>query len=109
MRVYLTLLCLLFVPASYAAAADLVYPVDVPRHPTAQAVVTFDARGGGVTAMRFDQVPDLQSCFNLAWNAASKGHSESTATCLNARNKVVGSYYCAPAGDNQPFCRTIAP
>ena len=93
-----------------AATQPLLRMEDINRDPTNRAIVTFaSAEGDSVKAMMFHNVPDLQSCFALAYTAAKKGHRESTATCLNGYGNVAGTYYCEPKSGSDPYCRAGFP
>jgi len=77
---------------------------------TSQAIITVSTpdRPHHVKAIRFPTVPDLQSCFSLAYTAVVKTHGESSATCINQRGVVAATYFCR-AGDHSPQCEVVNP
>lgn len=109
--VSLPLLALLAVLIPGAAGArDFLAPGDIERLDISQAIVTI-ARPGDpnrIKALRFPAVPDLQSCFSLAYRAASKSGADSSATCINERGIVAATYFCEgdPSGAR---CHSVTP
>jgi hypothetical protein len=106
------LLALVVVIVTYgtAQARDFLAPGDIARADTSQAIITVSTpdRPHHVKAIRFPTVPDLQSCFSLAYTAVVKTHGESSATCINQRGVVAATYFCR-AGDHSPQCEVVNP
>lgn len=109
-RVILLALAAVFVTTVSAPARDFLAPGDIARADTSQAIITVSAPGrpNNIKAIRFPAVPDLQSCFSLAYTAVVKNHGESSATCINERGIVAATYFCK-AGSNSPQCEIVNP
>jgi|GEM_PF-5508848 len=93
-----------------AGARDFLSPGDIERLDTSQAIVTIAQPGDpdAVRALRFPFVPDLQSCFTLAYTAASKSGGESSATCINPQGVVAATYFCE-GGQSGARCHSVTP
>lgn len=105
----LALLCAMLIPGM-AGARDFLAPGDIERLDTSQAIVTIAQPGdpNRIKALRFPTVPDLQSCFSLAYTAASKSGGESSATCINERGIVAATYFCE-GGQAGARCHSVTP
>lgn len=105
----LTAAFLAFAPGA-ANARDFLEPGDIERADTSQAVITISRPEAPqrVRAIRFLTVPDLQSCFSLAYQAVNRTRGESSATCINAQGVVAATYFCA-WGSTSPQCRVVQP
>lgn len=105
----LALLCAVALPGA-AGARDFLAPGDIERLDTSQAIVTIAQPGDPdrVRALRFPVVPDLQSCFSLAYSAASQSGADSSATCINPQGVVAATYFCQ-GGESGARCRSIVP
>ncbi len=109
-RVLLLALAVAVVTCSSAWARDFLAPGDIARADTSQAIITVSTpeHPQDIRAMRFPTVPDLQSCFSLAYTAVVKTHGESSATCINEHGIVAATYFCK-AGDSSPQCEIVNP
>lgn len=109
-RVLLLALAAVFVTTASLQARDFLAPGDIARADTSQAIITVSAPGNpqNIKAIRFPAVPDLQSCFSLAYTAVVKNRGESSATCINERGIVAATYFCK-AGDSSPECEIVNP
>ncbi len=110
--IFLALLCAA-VGTSFgdkAQARDFLKPGDIERANTSQAIITMSSRTepDRIQAIRFPTVPDLQSCFSLAYSAAARSGGESSATCINAQGVVAATYFCR-GGDTSPQCQAVTP
>lgn len=109
-RVILLALTVAFVTPAAVSARDFLAPGDIARADTSQAIITVSApdRPNDIKAIRFPTVPDLQSCFSLAYTAVVKTNGESSATCINERGIVAATYFCK-AGSASPQCEIVNP
>jgi hypothetical protein len=95
---------------SAAQARAYLSPGDIERADTSQAIVTVSMPNSPQTikAIRFPVVPDLQSCFSLAYSAVARTRGESSATCINEHGVVAATYFCK-AGQQTPECEIVTP
>lgn len=105
----LALLTAMLIPGM-AGARDFLAPGDIERLDTSQAIVTIAQPGdpNKVRALRFPFVPDLQSCFSLAYSAATKSGADSSATCINQQGIVAATYFCE-GGQSGARCHSVTP
>lgn len=105
----LIILCAATLAAPVQARAFL-QPGDIERADTSQAIITVSTpqNPANIRAIRFPTVPDLQSCFSLAYSAVAKTRGESSATCVNEHGVVAATYFCQ-WGDHRPECSIVNP
>jgi hypothetical protein len=109
-RALILALAIAVVICGTAQARAFLAPGDIARADTSQAIITVSTpqHPDRIKAIRFPTVPDLQSCFSLAYSAVQKTHGESSATCINEHGIVAATYFCK-AGDTSPQCEIVTP